>query len=167
MQGRPNLVIIGAAEVGECLAVPHAFLKHAIRALSGTFDQAATCKSLCDAAVARQLLIEYVLCRDAGWKAAGAHDLDPAGGLTNEHRAGMAVVAMADRVQDALAHGGLAEGGYGMHDHAVLKMLLIVPQVDELPEPVIEQQEPLAELFALVGRTGPGRRAILENDFGL
>jgi hypothetical protein len=54
-----------------------------------------------------------------------------------------------------------------MHHEAFLEVLHVVPQVDQLPDPVVEREEALAKLLALIGRAGPDGRAILEDHLGL
>ena len=79
----------------------------------------------------------------------------------------MAVVAVADRIQEGLANCDLTESGNGVHHHAFLKVLLVIPHVHEFPHPVIERQKALPILFTLIGWARSGSRTIFEDDFGL
>ena len=104
-----------------------------------------------DAAISGELLVENVVRRDARWKAAGADDLNATRKLSDKHRSGMAVVAVTDRIQKGLTNCDLTEGGNGVYHHAFQEVLFVVPHVHEFPHPVVERQESLPILFALVG----------------
>ena len=158
-------MVIGAVEVGPGLALLDALLKHQVHALAGTLDQAAAVDRVGDPPVARLLPIQDILDRHSLGQAAGADDLQTAGELAHEYGRARAVVAVADGVQDRLAHGTLVERGHVQYNEAVLEVLLVVAQVDAIPNGIVEEEKALPVILPVLRRAGGFLRAVLEDDF--
>ena len=167
LQRQPYLARIGSVVVGQRFAVQDALPNHPVHTLTGTLHEPKPGERLRDPAVPRRLLVEDVLRRDSGRKAARTDDLQTPRVLPHEDRTGMAVVPMADSIQECFADAGFDERRHGVLDHAVLVVLQVVSQIHEFPQPVIEEQEALPEFLALVGWARPRRRPVLENHLGL
>jgi hypothetical protein len=73
---------------------------------------------------------------------------------------------MADRVQDRFTHSPLGERRNRVDKQPVLEVLLVVPQIDPIPEFVVEREDAAAEGDAVLSRPGGFRRAILEDYLG-
>ena len=126
VQGEPYEVVIRVREVGQRLALLNALAKDAVKPLPGPFDQAAFAEGFGDTAIARILLPKDVLRSDAGWKTAGADDLDASRILAHEDGASMAIIAVTDCVQDGLANHALVERGHVPNKEPLLKVLQVI-----------------------------------------
>ncbi len=79
----------------------------------------------------------------------------------------MAIIAVADGIQNGFTHRTFPEGFDVVHDETVLVMLLVVPQADCLPE-LVEVREKTSAIFVpLICRTRCFRRSVLEDHLGL
>jgi hypothetical protein len=154
-------------KVGQRLALHDGTLEHQVHALAGALNEAAFAEGLGEAAVSRLLLIEDVLGGDAGGQTARADDFKAAGELANENGSGSTVIAVASGVEDRFAHWPFVEGGKFEAEEAVLVALAVVALVDEIPERVVETQQPFAKLVPFLRGTGRLARTILEDEFGL
>jgi hypothetical protein len=143
---------VGMREVREPLSFPDAGFEDPVGALPGPLHQAALPESVGDAPVPRKLAVQDILRGDPLGESARAHDFDPTGELAHEDRAGMAVVPVSNGIEDRLSDRPLVESGDVHHEQPVLVVLAVVAQVDQLPQPVVPQEEPLPEFLTLVRR---------------
>lgn len=131
-----DLVLIGVREVGRRFALAETEAEHAVGALTRALDQTATGERLGDTAVARQLTEEDVVRRDTRRQSARADDRHLLRPLVDEDRTGVAVVAVADGVEQGLADDGLVEGGDALPKQSVLKVVEVVSPLKERPDGV-------------------------------
>ena len=74
---------------------------------------------------------------------------------------------MAYCIQDGFSHDTLIKRGDVEHKEALLIMLFIIPQVDQLPNAIVAGKEARLEFFPLVCGAGGLGRAVFKDDLRL
>ena len=74
---------------------------------------------------------------------------------------------MAYRIQDSFSNNTLIKRGDVEHKEALLIMLFIIPQVDQLPNAIVAGKEARLEFFPLVCGAGGLGRAVFKDDLRL
>jgi hypothetical protein len=158
-----HLIAVRTCKIRRHLAVPNGFFEYQIHPLSGSFDEAALGEEVRDPPIAGVLPVKDVVWADAWREASRALNDEAAWKLSNENASARSIIPMAHGIKNSLAYGPFLQRRNVQNEKSVLIMLQIVPEVDSIPEVVVEGEKCFSVFLALLRRSRRFSRSIFEN----